>query len=307
MQLKDLRTFHKLAELGNMHNAATALGVTQPALSKAVRRLEADLGVRLFERTARGVALTALGRALYARNLTLTQLVDDIRTELNDLRTGQSGQLRIGTVPALVDSVVGPALVSMHATQPGVSVQVQVQLSNALLRELTAGRLDLALCALQDYVSPELAYSIVGTQSSYVVARQGHPLLRHESTLQDLAACEWVLPPRDVGLRVWVEQMFTNAGLPGPRLFIEVDASPVVFASVVRSSDVLTVLTADSLCSPGAGGLQPLPLPAPTWQLPMGLFWRRAAYLSMPMRSCRDDIARRFGARTAEAELGRRP
>lgn len=306
MQLKDLRTFQKIAELGNMHSAATALGVTQPALSKAVRRLEADLGVRLFERTARGVALTSMGRALYARNLTLTQLVDDIRTELDDLRTGQSGQLRIGTVPALVDSVVAPALVGLRAKRPGVSFQVQVQLSNALLRELTAGRLDLALCALQDYVPPDLAYSILGSQSSYVVARKDHPLLRKEFTLQHLAGCEWVLPPGDVGLRVWVERMFTSAGLPGPNLFIEADATPVVFASVVRSSDVLTVLTADSLCSSAAVGLQPLPMPAPTWKLPMGLFWRRAAYVSAPMRACREAIANRFADRTAERDLARR-
>lgn len=305
VNLKDLRTFQKLAQLGNMHSAATALGVTQPALSKAVRRLETHFGVRLFERTARGVALTAMGRALYARNLTLTQLVDDIRVELDDLRSGQSGLLRVGTVPALVDAVVAPALVAMRAGQPAVAFQVQVQLSNALLRELTAGRLDLVLCAVQDDVPPELACSLLGTQSSHVVAREGHPLFRTRASVAGLADYEWVLPPRDVGLRAWVEQMFTAAGLPGPRLLIEADASPVVFASVVRASDALTVLTADSLCNPIAAGIRPLPQPVPNWNLSMALFWRRAAYVSAPMRACRDELGRRFGARTAEADLRR--
>lgn len=303
MQLKDLRSFQKIAELGSLHNAAAALGVTQPALSKAVRRLELALGVRLFERTARGVALTAMGRALYARNMALTQLVDDIQTEMNDLRTGQSGQLRIGAVPALVDTVVSPALASLRSLHAPASFHVQVQLSNALLRELTAGRLDLALCALQDYVPPELGCSILGSQSSHIVAREGHPLLARAFSLEELAACDWVLPPADVGLRGWVEAMFTRTAMAGPRLFVEADASPVVFASLVRSSDLLTVMAEDSLRSPSAAGLVVLPPPAPSWALQIALFWRRSAYFSAPMRACRDELTRRFGERMAQARL----
>ena len=74
MQLKDLQAFQTIAEMGNLHHAAHALGVTQPALTKTVQRLETALGVRLLERTARGVALTSIGRTLVARSRTLGQI-----------------------------------------------------------------------------------------------------------------------------------------------------------------------------------------------------------------------------------------
>lgn len=298
MQLKDLRTFQAIADIGSLHGAADALGVTQSALSKSVRRLETALGVRLFERTARGVALTPVGKALYARNIGLAQLVDDIQAEIRDLRTGQAGRLRIGSVPALVDTVLSPAMAALHAAG-SAGFDVHVQLSNELLRGLAAGKLDLALAAMNDYAVPELAGRVLGAQSSHVVVRAGHPLLARGFTLQDLAAGEWVLPGGDIALRIWVERLFAEQALGAPRVFIETDTSPVVFASLVRESDMLTVMTADSLCSPVAAGLVPLPAPAPAWELQMALFWRRGAYLSKAMRVCTQEIVRAFSQRGA--------
>ncbi len=302
MQLKDLQNFQLVADLGSLHAAAAMLGVTQPALSKSLRRLETSLGVRLFERTPRGVALTSIGRALYARNRTLGQLVDDIQTEIHDLKTGQSGELRIGSVPALVDGVVSPVLAGFAAGDEPVRFRVHVQLSGALLRELTSGYLDFAVPAIHDAVPAELGYAVLGDQSSHVIARRGHPLARRKFALDDLARQPWVLPPGDVMLRTWVETLFRGKALPAPHVFVEADSSPVAFAGLVRRSDVLTVMTADSLASPVAADLLALPAPAPTWPLQIGLFWRRSAYFSGLMRECREALVRAFAAR----ELRRR-
>ena len=107
MQLKDLQAFQTIAEMGNLHHAAHALGVTQPALTKTVQRLETALGVRLLERTARGVALTSIGRTLVARSRTLGQMVDDIQTEIHDLKIGQTGDmdLNVDLAPLFADGV----------------------------------------------------------------------------------------------------------------------------------------------------------------------------------------------------------
>lgn len=297
MQFKDLLAFQKIADLGNLHSAAHVLGVTQPALSKSVQRLETALGVRLFERTARGVALTSIGRTLYARNRTLGQMVEDIRTEIHDLQTGQSGELRIGSVPALVDTVVSPMLASFLSTGDAARFRVHVQLSGSLLRQLTAGHLDFAVAAVQDQVPAELGCTVLGDQQSFIVARKGHPLRRRKFTLADLASQQWVLPPGDVALRAWVDTLFSSQGLAAPAIFVEADASPVVFAALVGSTDLLAVMAADSLLSPTASGLSPLPPPAPQWALQIGLFWRRSAYFSSLMKNCRQELIRAFSDR----------
>jgi DNA-binding transcriptional LysR family regulator len=298
MQLKDLQAFQKIADQGSLHGAASVLGVTQPALSKSLRRLETELGVRLFERAARGVALTSIGRTLYARNQALGQMVDDLRTEIHDLKTGQSGELRLGVVPSMIDTVVAPALASFAGHDAAARFCVHVQLSGQLLRELRGGLLDFALAAVQDDVPPELAYTVLGQQQSCIVTRKGHPLQRRRFALEDLAARQWVLLPGDIALRAWVDQLFSGHGLPAPRLFIETDTTPAAFASLVGRTDLLTVMTMDSLHSPLGAGLAPLPAPAMRWSLQMGLFWRRSAYFSSLMKQCRQRLVQAYAQRT---------
>ncbi|WP_447775936.1 LysR family transcriptional regulator [Variovorax boronicumulans] len=300
MQLKDLHSFRVAAERGNLHHAADALGVTQPALSKSIQRLETALGVRLFERTARGVALTAIGQALYARNLGLEQLVDDMRTEVQDMKLGQSGKLRIGTVPAIVESVMTPVFAAFLGAGKDVRFETQVQLSGVLLQQLEAGALDFAIAAVNREVPPALTCTVLGEQESYVVARNGHPFHRRAFTLHDMAAQPWVLPPSSITLRAWVESMFRDAGIDGPTAFLQSDASPAVFAPLVRSTNLLTVMTSDSLGSSMGTGLAALPSPAPVWALEIGLFWRRNAYFSLLMKQFRDQVVEVFDARNLQ-------
>lgn len=299
MQFKDLESFRVVAELGNLHSAADVLRVTQPALSKAIQRLETSLGARLFERTARGVALTAIGQALYRRNLTLAQMVDDIRNEVQDLKTGQSGELRIGTVPAVVESVVTPVLASFLHSARGIRFQVQVQLSGALLHQLETGSLDFAIAAMQAQTPAALSCLLLGEQQSFVVARKGHPLLRRRFTLPDMSSQAWALPPANIVLRTWVESMFEEAGVEMPAAFLQTDASPAVFSPLVRSSNLLTVMSADSLNASTGAGLAALPAPAPVWALKIGIFWRRSAYFSTVMERFRDKVVEVFRARDA--------
>ncbi|MCB1999627.1 MAG: LysR family transcriptional regulator [Burkholderiaceae bacterium] len=297
MQLKDLQAFQTIAEMGNLHHAAHALGVTQPALTKTVQRLETALGVRLLERTARGVALTSIGRTLVARSRTLGQMVDDIQTEIHDLKIGQTGELRIGAVPALIDSVVSPALSHFLGREDVARFQVHIKLSGALLRDLGNGHLDLAVAAVQDRIAPELNYTVLGEQRSFIVARRDHPLLRQPFALADLARQRWLLPPADIALRSWIDSLFTEHLTAVPDVFVEADTSPVVFASIVARTDLLTVLTTDSLHSPLAEGLAVLPPPAHQWSIPIGLFWRRNAYFSSLMKHCRQQLAKAFAQR----------
>ncbi len=297
VQLKDLAYFSKVAELGNLHNAATALGVTQPALSKAIRRLETGMGVTLFERTPRGVALTPLGQALLARGLAIRQLVDDTHSELHDLKRGQSGILRIGCVPSIVEPVLAPVLEAFLSDRHEVVFQTQVQLSGALLQQLEAGALDFAIAAMSPNIAAGLNGLVLGPQRNCMVARSNHPLQRRRFTLQDLAAQRWVLPPSNITLRTWVESVLASSAQLAPVVFLQSDASPVVYAPLVRTSNLLTVMAEDSLRSSLGAGLRALPAPAPEWTLQLGLFWRKTAYFSTAMALFRDRVVQTFRQR----------
>ncbi len=297
MQLKDLQWFRQAVEAGNLHNAAEVLGITQPALSKAVQRLERSLGVRLLERTPRGVAPTAIGQALHARALLLGQWADDTRHQIQDLKTGQSGELRVGTVPAIVESVMAPVLNHFLAQGPAVRFKVSMQLSGVLMQQLENGELDFAIAAVGAPVPAAFNHTVLGKQSSYVVARKGHPLLRGRFSVADMAAQQWVLPPSNIALRAWVESLFRANGIEMQPAFVQTDASPAAFAPLVRASHLLTVMTADSLAGSQGAGLVALPAPAPVWTLQIALFWRRSAYFSSLMKEFREQVVKVFGER----------
>lgn len=290
MQLKDLNAFMHIAELGNLHAAAEAVGVSQPALTKLVRRLETSLDVRLLERTSRGVALTEFGKVLHRRSKALQQNADDTLSEIADLKAGRSGQLRLGAVPTVIDVAVAPVLAELVESAEPMGFFVEVQLSSRLLPDLQAGLLDFAIASIPLQVPEDLSFLPLWQQQTHVVARKGHWTLRRRFTLEDLAAQKWMLPPGNIILRTWVESMFTSAGLPSPKVWVEVDASPAAFGTLVRNSDLLTAMTVDSLNSPMGGGLAPLGAPAGSWSTHLGLFWRRTAYFSKPMERCRERI-----------------
>jgi DNA-binding transcriptional LysR family regulator len=280
----------KIAEAGNLHVAAEILGVTQPALTKLIRRLETSLDVHLLERTPRGVTLTEFGHVLYARSKTLQQVTDDALTEISDMKSGRSGQLRLGAVPTTVDTAVAPVLAHLLGGRDPIRFSVVVQLSSRLLQDLQAGLLDFAIASIPTQVPDELCFLSLWQQQTQVVSRKGHWLQRRPFTLEDLARQPWLLPPASIVLRTWADSMFTSAGIAPPKVFVEVDASPAAFATLVRSSDVLTVMSVDTLRTPTGSGLAALPLPAGAWATHLGLFWRRSAYFSKLMERCRDSL-----------------
>ncbi len=294
MELKDLRHFQKIAELGSLRSAADSLGLTQPALSKSLRRLETSLGVTLFERRARGVALTTIGKALYVRNAAFLQTATEIPRELNDLKVGKRDLLRLGTVPGLVDHVVCPVLARSIGTGIPSSFSLHVQLTGALLRELSAGHLDFALAVLQDDIPAEFAYSIIGEQTAHVVGRTDHPLRQRRFEANELMNYPWLLPSREVTLRNWVEKLFSSLQLQPPELYVETDSTPLSFAALIAGSDGLTVMTKDSMLSRAGVGLGTLEAPAITWKLQVALYWRRSAYMSASMRHMRTELTRAF-------------
>ncbi|MFQ2629916.1 LysR family transcriptional regulator [Aeromonas caviae] len=147
MELRDLKAFVTLGEVLHFGQAAARQHVTQSALSKQIRRLEADLGGELFERNAGITRLTVLGRALYADACTLVAQSEQLSRSARDVLAGHAGTLRIGFGVA-TKLLVPAAIARFRASRPGVAIELNDLSTHHQLLALAEGRLDLGFCRL---------------------------------------------------------------------------------------------------------------------------------------------------------------
>ena len=291
MEIDDLLWFKRVAERGSVRRAAAELGISQPALSKAIRRLETSFGLKLFERTARGVLLTDAGRMMYERAIQISDWSLNMAADVASLKSANTGQLRVGVVPALVQALLIPAARVMLAQS---RFTVRVQLSDQLFQLLSNGEIDCAIAAMDDRVSHEFNHQVLGQQRSLVVGRAHHPFQKRPFDVTDLGAQEWVLSPRHIVLRQWIDHFLKINSRREVVPAIEVDATPAVLAPLIETTDLLTVLTEDALRSAACRKLRALPPPAPVWSLDIGLFWRRTAQFSPQMERFRSLVAEAY-------------
>jgi DNA-binding transcriptional LysR family regulator len=177
MELRHLRYFVAIAEEQSFTRAAERLWVAQPGLSTQIRRLEDELGVKLFERHTRGVDLTDAGEAFLERARAVLAAADAARAVGSELASGLFGAIRLGiaTVPAY--DLVPPLLARFAATRPDVEMTVVESFGGTLVRDLRDGRLD-ALIAPSVFGSPELQRVPLTSEPLVVFAAAEHRLAR---------------------------------------------------------------------------------------------------------------------------------
>lgn len=145
MELDQLRYFLRVAQRGSFTKAADELGVSQPALSRSIQKLEEELGQPVIERHPRHVTLTEAGALLQSRAQQIFTILDDTKAEITD--DGISGRVRVGAIPTIAPYFL-PKLLQQFATKfPKATVLVQENTTDNLLKSLTQGEIDLAILA----------------------------------------------------------------------------------------------------------------------------------------------------------------
>ena len=297
MELAQVRYFNAVARHGSFSAAARALGVTQPGLTKAVRRLEASLDCALFARLPRGVVLTEQGQALLRHASQLEVQLQDAREEVRGMARGAVGVLRIGAGPSWLSRALPRIVAELVTRYPGLTFQVRGGFDRPLVEALQAGDLDLIVSALPDRRPVDLQSIPLTTDTISVVARQRHPLrAKRRPQPSSTLAYPWVLPGRDVLLRLRLEALFRVAGLEPPTAKIESDSISFIGA-VLGNSDMLSFATSQVLRSE-MGGVAPLPIPGLTMTRSAGILYRSSAGITPAMRALIDAI------KTLAQELG---
>lgn len=175
LNLQLLEPFAVLARVKNFTRAAAELHLTQPALSRAIQKLESQLGQPLFERRPREVLLTDLGHTLYERAREILKMVDNTFLELSE--AGRRGRVRLGVIPTIAPFLLPTLLDSFARKHPHISVIVHEETTAELIKACTQGDVDLALAVLP-IPARQLEAETLFSEDLFLVLPKGHPLAR---------------------------------------------------------------------------------------------------------------------------------
>lgn len=293
MDLRDLRYFEAAAELGHLRLAAARVHRTQPALTKSIHRLEAELGAALFERVGRRIRLTEVGAVLLVRARSLRQAMDDTTREIREFASGAAGHVRVGASATAVEYLL-PAITSALLKElPEVTLDVVVGMNDALCAALKAGEFDLVICPIAQ-VDPALAVHVIAKDPVVVVASSAHPLFRQRTiALADLCRYRWLLPTESIASRTWIDHAFERHGLPRPVAQVR-SASISLTPRLVSGTQLLSFISRRNLGMARIGeSLREIPLRATTMQRDFAILWRVDGYLGPAATRTRSLIEKR--------------
>lgn len=243
LKTRQLLLLIALDEHRNIHRAAEALHMTQPAASKQIKDLEEMLDVRLFERLPRGMEPTIYGETMirHARMaLTSLSLAHD---DVVALKSGLVGQVEVGVIMTPAMALLPTAIARIKQQAPRLRIGVQLEPSNVLLDMLQRGTLDFMIGRiLEKEGSSGLIYEELTEEPACAVVRNGHPLLAEKNlTLADIAGQPWILPPQGSILRHRCDMMFRRGGLEPPSNVVDTTALLLITA-LLQQTDMLHVM-----------------------------------------------------------------
>lgn len=285
MDLRDLQYFETIAEVGHLGLAAEKVFRTQPALSKCIDRLEAELGTDLFQRDGRRLRLTPVGEVLLARARVLRRTMEEATREVSDFAKGVMGNVRVGSAATVAEYLLPEACSALLKTAPGVTVELVIGMNDVLREALRTGQLDIVVGPLAKNEQEFTSWPIIDDEV-VVVGRHDHPLFRSgKIKMADLCDYQWVMPAKTVATRQWLDQAFENNNLPTPKVQIASNSISMLPKLIART-DLLSFISRKNL-GPGNVGapLREVSVSQTTMKRSFGVVYRADGYLS-PAAHC---------------------
>jgi DNA-binding transcriptional LysR family regulator len=270
MELRHLRYFVAIAEERSFTRAAERLWIAQPGLSTQIRRLEAELGVQLFERHTRGVDLTGAGELFLERTRAALAAVETARCTGHDLKAGLVGRIRLGIATEAGWHSVPALLEAFGRDRPDVELTVLESYGGTLLRDLRDGRLD-AVLGPSVFGSAELFCLGLGSEPWLVLSGASHRLSKEEGPVaaHELQRERLVVTGHRDGAAYDRAVTETLAGLGVSPELRRGGWGPALFASVATGEAVALTTSPDA----AVGGMVARPLD-PARSVPFALLWR---------------------------------
>jgi DNA-binding transcriptional LysR family regulator len=231
LRLQQLAVFEKVVESGSILAASRELAMTQPAVSKAIRELERQLGDLLFVRGKRGVALTEFGGLFERHTKAMLGELRYLAEDLNTWQSGASGHVVVGTLISAAATLLPEAITRLRQSAPDVVVTIRVGPNSTLFPALTRGELDVVVGVLPDKTSevrrdntkqaPLTHVPLYEEALRVVVGSRNAVARRRKIRLTELHEQEWIVPTQDSVAYPSVVAFFAGDDLPMPRRLVE--------------------------------------------------------------------------------------
>lgn len=274
MELSHLRYFEAVARLGNVTRAAAEQHIAQPSLSKAIRGLEAELGVQLFDRVGRRVALTDAGQTLLVYARRVLQEVAAARSALQARADLNLGHVSLGAPPTVGTHLLPQALAEFNHRYGGIQLELHEKGASELLKLLDAGIVDLAVVSVP---TAHVAWAKLFTEDLVVAVAPSHRLAHRPSiAAAELAEEGFILFPIGYELRHHTLRLCHAAGFE-PRIVLDGGEMDTVLQLAAAGLGIAVV---PQLALDDTENLVGLPVHDVTLQRTLGLIWHAERQLS---------------------------
>lgn len=277
MNERDLRYFSAIVQLGSLRRASERLHISQPALTKCIDRLESQLETQLFDRKGRQVIVTPAGQILARRARHIMQTIDETQREITDYSKGLVGHMRLGAAATITEFLLPEALSRLIESAPGVSLSLNIGMSDVLLEGLRRDELDLVIGPTTE--SADLDCVPIVEDQVVVVASRHHALANQVTKIDQLKQFQWALPAKSVATRKWLEHTFDELGLPPPAIQIEANSLALLPRLLARTQLLSFVSRRNLSAFREESPLVEIPFKETTLHRHFGLLTRKNGYL----------------------------
>lgn len=240
METQHIRYIQLIAEHRNISAAARDLGMTQPALTKIISRVEDIVGAKLFDRGPRGAVPTPFGELFLNRMTRVEAEIAAFADEVKAKKSGMSGTISLAVGQFWLGNVLPQVIAHMATALPDVQFKISTGPREHLLDRLKTGEADLMLGRVASDIPEDVNVIGLGEVGIFLVARAGHPLSRldREPTAQELQTAGWVLPPAPDPS---IQYAFSEVGREPPAPRVET-VSQNFIQGLLLGSDMVTIV-----------------------------------------------------------------
>lgn len=242
--LAGLAQFQAVYRTRNLTSASELLGISQPALTQAIGKLERQLGVELLDRSTRPLGVTRYGELLIEYAASLERSGIELHKSLEALKSGSGGLLRVGCGPDWVHEILPTAITRQQSQNPELRFELTVALNNELRRMLDRDEIDCYFSSVGDsFMGTACHTRILLEDRMMIIARHQHPIHQNKpGTLAQIAGERWAMTGEETFGRELMRSLFSGEQVELPRPMIETNSVSAMI-NIVRNSDTLGFLS----------------------------------------------------------------
>ena len=307
MNLRRLRYFVKIVDIGSLTQSADVLHIAQPALSQQIATLEGEFRQQLLVRTKRGVTPTEAGQILYRHAQIILRQLEQAKSDVNNAGQSLSGQVSVGLAPGTAASALAlPLLKTIRARHPSILLYLNENFGTTLSELVMNGRMDMAVLYAGKNVVHGLSYQPLLMEQLFLVAPQVLPSLPEQIALSEVGGFELLLPRPYNYLRKYVDEAFSTLTM-NAKVVAEIESVATLNAAVAAGLGATILPESAARAMAISIQAQLCRIVSPAIEMPLALCKSDHLPLSEPAQAVKDVILELVEAQNFDFGYGKQP